>query len=102
MRGGRCRTVVSAPPWLRNTPEFGGDLPSGDAMLTVMAEVCGVELLDRLTEWAEPESNPTPMDDTASTSKPDPRIEVIFEKLRADPDIEVGFRRRKWLNLDQL
>ena len=71
-------------------------------MLTVMAEVCGVELLDRLTEWAEPESNPTPMDDTASTSKPDPRIEVIFEKLRADPDIEVGFRRRKWLNLDQL
>jgi hypothetical protein len=56
-----CRTLLSAPPWLRNTPEFGGDLPSGDAMLTVMAEVCGPELLDRLTEWTEPEPDAIPV-----------------------------------------
>jgi hypothetical protein len=95
------RTVVSAPPWLRNTPEFGGDLPNSDAMLTVMA-VCGTELLDRLTKWTEPEADATSADDAARTSRAHPRVEVIFEKLRTDPDIEVGFRRRKWINLDQL
>jgi hypothetical protein len=94
-----CSTAVSAPPWLRNTPEFGGDLPSSDAMLTVMADVCGTELLDRLTELTEPD--PIAADDPP-TNKADPRIEAIFERLRANPEIEVGFRRRRWLNLDQL
>jgi hypothetical protein len=97
-----CRTAVSAPPWLRNTPEFGGDLPSSDAMLTVMADVCGTELLDRLTKWTEPKADATPTNDAARTSRAHPRVGALFEKLRADPDIEVGFRRRKWLNLDQL
>jgi hypothetical protein len=67
-----CRTAVSAPPWLRNTPEFGGDLPSSDGMLTVMADVCGTELLDRLTEWTEPEADPIPADDATRISKADP------------------------------
>jgi hypothetical protein len=69
-------------------------VPTGDAMLTVMADVCGRELLDRLTECTEPEPDPTPPNDACRTSKADPRIEAIFEKLRANPEIEVGFRRR--------
>jgi hypothetical protein len=95
-----CRTVVSAPPWLRNTPEFGGDLPSGDAMLTVMADFCGAELLDRLGEWTEPEPDVISQNDRSRTSKSDDRFEAIFSKLRAYPEIEVGFRPRKCLNLD--
>jgi hypothetical protein len=93
-----CSTTVSAPPWVR-TPEFGGDLPSGDAMLTVMADLCGNELLDRLAALADPD--PADADDTR-TNQADPRIEAIFNKLRADPEIEVGFRRRRWLNLKRL
>jgi hypothetical protein len=95
-----CRTAVSAPPWLLNTPEFGGDLPGRDAMLTLMADVCGTELLDRLSEWTEPD--PDPAGDAGRTSNADPRIEAIFQKLRDDPEIEIGFRQRRWLNLDQL
>lgn len=94
------QTTVSAPPWLRNTPEFGGDLPSADGMLTVMADVCGTELLDRLSELTEPEADIPPANDAAR--KADPRIEAVLDKLRADPQIEVGFRQRIWLKLDQL
>jgi hypothetical protein len=85
-------TAVSAPPWLRNRPEFGGDLPSDDAMLTMMADVCGTELLDRLAELADPDP---PRADDAPISQADPHIEAIFNKMRADPEIEVGFRRRR-------
>ena len=53
-------------------------------MLTVMAEVCGVELLDRLNSLAEPEADATPTDYAARTSRAHPRVEAIFEKLRVD------------------
>jgi hypothetical protein len=94
-----CSTTVSAPPWIRNTTELSGDLPTGDAILTMMADVCGTELPDRLPELADPD--PPRADDTP-TSHADPRIEAIFNKLRADPKIEVGFQRRRWLNLERL
>lgn len=97
-----CRTAVSAPPWLRNTPEFSGDLPSSDAMLTVMAEICGSELLDRLTELTQPGPTPAPVNYSAQTSKTRSRIEGIFDKLKNDLDIEIGFRPRRWLKFDQL
>jgi hypothetical protein len=53
-----------------------------------MADVCGTELLDRLAELADPDS--AHVDDTR-TSQADPRIEAIFNKWRADSEIEVGF-----------
>jgi hypothetical protein len=90
-----CSSAVSAPPWVRNTTELSGDLPSGDAMLTLMADFCGAELLDRLSEWTEPEPDVIPQNDGSRTTKADGRFEAIFSKLRADPEIEVGFRPRK-------
>jgi hypothetical protein len=60
--------------------------------VTMMADVCGTELLDRLAELADPDP---PRADDAPISQADPHIEAIFNKMRADPEIEVGFRRRR-------
>jgi hypothetical protein len=101
-----CQSKVSAPPWVRNTPEIGGDLPIGDGMLAVMADLLGPELLNRLSEWAEPNSEKS--EGGADAAKPtqsgrrNPRIEAIFQELKNDPEIEVGFRLREWITLDTL
>lgn len=89
---------VAAPPWVMNTPGIGDDLPTGEAMLQVMAEVIGDQLLDRLSDRGSTEPAPqcaaaTP---TSSQPRPDPirdvieRLEIAFKD---DTDVEFGFRQ---------
>jgi hypothetical protein len=93
-----CGTDVAAPPWVMNTPGIGDDLLTGDAMLQVMAEVIGNELLDRLSDSgstgaealgaaATPTSNPPGRDPIRRV------IERLKIDLQNDPDVEFGFRR---------
>ena len=93
-----CETDVAAPPWVMNTPGIGDDLPTGDAMLQVMAEVIGNELLDRLSDSGStgPEALGAAATPTINQPRRDP-IRDVIERLEIDlqnnPDVEFGFRR---------
>jgi hypothetical protein len=98
---------VWAEPWVRNTPKIGGDLPAGRGMLTVMADLLGPELLDRLYEMAEPAAEKAERQgaDAANqmkSEKQECRFHAIFETLKQDPEIEIGFRPRQWISLETL
>jgi hypothetical protein len=92
-----CEADVAAPPWVMNTPGIGDDLLTGDAMLQVMAEVIGDELLHRLSDRGsrEPESRGTAETPISNRPRRDPirdvldRLEIAFEN---DPGVEFGFR----------
>jgi hypothetical protein len=93
-----CETDVRAPPWVMNTPGIGGDLPTGDAMLEVMAEIIGDELLDRLSDSGSTERGMPRAAAvlTNNQSRPDLISEVIEHlktKFKDDPYIEIGFIR---------
>jgi hypothetical protein len=88
-----CETNATTPPWVMNTPEIGGDLPTGDAMLQVMAEVIGDEVLDRLSDEGR-----EPQDAAAAPTHDHPRrdplrdvIERLEVKFKDEPDVEFGF-----------
>jgi hypothetical protein len=89
-----CEASATAPPWVTNAPEIGSDLPSGDAMLQVMAEVIGDELLDRLSgEAREPqETAPAPPHDHPQRDPLCDVIERLKVKCKDEPDVEFGFQ----------
>jgi hypothetical protein len=79
--------------WIRNSTEIGGDLPSGEAMLDLMAMVLGPELLDRLAMLSEADADTetSEHDHLRVDDPPDPiRLEGEFKK-----DLRVGFGSRK-------
>jgi hypothetical protein len=101
-----CQSKVSAPPWVRNTPEIGGALPSGDGMLAVMADLLGPELLHRLPELTKPDFEKSRRHETDATNRmtsgaKNCPFHAIFGILRQDPEIEVGFRPRQWISLER-
>jgi hypothetical protein len=89
---------VAAPPWVMNTPRIGSGLLTGDAMLQVMAEVIGDELLDRLSDrgGTKPEQPGTSATPTTNRPRSDP-IRDVIERLeiefKDDPEVEFGFRQ---------
>jgi hypothetical protein len=88
-----CDSDVTAPPWVRNTPEIGGDLPTDDGMLEVMAEVIGDEVLDRLSErGSDAHKQPTPSEKSKDKSPIRKVIERLEIEFKDDPDVEIGFR----------